>query len=150
MDPSPHPHYHHHHHHHHHHRLHLHLDPRHHHHINIRLCHHLHGTRPPAPVPPPPPIQHRHPTAAAPWQKAAETLHAAGPNDRPQVEASSELEHPALHLEQGGEEMLVGEEEEEEEEPVFVLTYEWAEFFAKSEAKRALAKQQQKKKGRNM
>ncbi|KAL5226883.1 hypothetical protein ABZP36_015148 [Zizania latifolia] len=142
MDPSPHHHYY-----HHHHRLHLHLDPRHHHHINIRLCHHLHSTRPPAPVPPPPPPIHHHPTAAAPWQQAAETLHAAGPNDRPQVEASSELEQPALHLEQGEEEILVGEEEEEE--PVFVLTDEWAEFFAKSEAKRALAIQQ-KKKGRNM
>lgn len=30
------------------------------------------------------------------------------------------------------------EEEEEEEEPVFVLTDEWMEFFAKSEAKRRL------------
>lgn len=38
-------------------------------------------------------------------------------------------------------------EVDEEEEPVFVLTDEWAEFFAKSEAKRRLAKQQ-KKKGR--
>jgi len=28
--------------------------------------------------------------------------------------------------------------EEEDEEPVFVLTDEWAEFFAKSEAKRRL------------
>ena len=28
--------------------------------------------------------------------------------------------------------------EDEEEEPVFVLTDEWAEFFAKSDAKRRL------------
>ncbi|URE41595.1 hypothetical protein MUK42_34525 [Musa troglodytarum] len=34
---------------------------------------------------------------------------------------------------------------EEEEEDVFVLTDEWMEFFAKSEAKRKLAKQQKKK-----
>ncbi|KAL2488273.1 putative histidine-rich protein [Forsythia ovata] len=40
------------------------------------------------------------------------------------------------------------EEEEEEEEPVFVLTDEWKEFFAKSEAKRRLAKKQAKKKGK--
>ncbi|CAA3010342.1 Hypothetical predicted protein [Olea europaea subsp. europaea] len=40
------------------------------------------------------------------------------------------------------------EEEEEEEEPIFVLTDEWKEFFAKSEAKRRLAKKQAKKKGK--
>ncbi|KAI5020031.1 hypothetical protein ZWY2020_044919 [Hordeum vulgare] len=44
----------------------------------------------------------------------------------------------------GGEEVyLVGQEEEwgdEEEEPVFVLTEEWAEFFAKANAKRRLGK----------
>ncbi|XP_042517707.1 polyadenylate-binding protein 1-B-like [Macadamia integrifolia] len=38
------------------------------------------------------------------------------------------------------------EELEEEEEPVFVMTDEWVEFFAKSEAKRGLEKQQAKKK----
>ena len=31
-----------------------------------------------------------------------------------------------------------GEGEDEEEEPMFVLTDEWREFFAKSEAKRKL------------
>ncbi|KAJ4967894.1 hypothetical protein NE237_014595 [Protea cynaroides] len=36
--------------------------------------------------------------------------------------------------------------EEEEEEPVFVMTDEWMEFFAKSEAKRRLEKNQAKKK----
>ncbi|KAL7116226.1 hypothetical protein ACP275_04G229800 [Erythranthe tilingii] len=39
------------------------------------------------------------------------------------------------------------EEEEEEEEAIFVLTDEWRDFFAKSEAKRKLAKQA--KKGKN-
>ncbi|GKV34006.1 hypothetical protein SLEP1_g42435 [Rubroshorea leprosula] len=38
------------------------------------------------------------------------------------------------------------DEEEEEEEPVFVLTEEWREFFAKSEAKRKQEKKQAKKK----
>ncbi|KAM1031690.1 hypothetical protein PS2_035200 [Malus domestica] len=37
-------------------------------------------------------------------------------------------------------------EEEEDDEPIFVLTDEWKEFFAKSEAKRKLEKQQAKKK----
>uniref|UniRef100_A0A5B7CBY5 Putative SKI family transcriptional corepressor 2-like n=1 Tax=Davidia involucrata TaxID=16924 RepID=A0A5B7CBY5_DAVIN len=41
------------------------------------------------------------------------------------------------------------EEEEDEEEPIFVLTDEWREFFAKSEAKRRLAKKQARKKGKN-
>uniref|UniRef100_A0A0E0JSS9 Uncharacterized protein n=1 Tax=Oryza punctata TaxID=4537 RepID=A0A0E0JSS9_ORYPU len=129
MDPS---------HHHHHHRFHLHLDPRHHHHVHIRFCphHHRHITpHPVAPAPAPAPAAH-HATPAAPWQQQP------GPNGGPQGEATNEA--AALHLEQA-EEILVGEEEE----PVFVLTDEWAEFFAKSEAKRRLAKQQQKKnKGR--
>ncbi|KAJ6729040.1 hypothetical protein OIU85_020008 [Salix viminalis] len=38
------------------------------------------------------------------------------------------------------------EEEEEEDDPIFVLTDEWREFFARSEAKRKLEKQQGKKK----
>ncbi|KAM1003508.1 hypothetical protein ACFX15_003575 [Malus domestica] len=37
-------------------------------------------------------------------------------------------------------------EEEEDDDPVFVLTDDWKEFFAKSEAKRKLEKQQAKKK----
>ena len=35
-------------------------------------------------------------------------------------------------------ENLEDENEEEEEDPIFVLTDEWREFFAKSEAKRKL------------
>ncbi|KAF5741290.1 hypothetical protein HS088_TW10G00286 [Tripterygium wilfordii] len=42
------------------------------------------------------------------------------------------------------------EEEEEEDEPVFVLTDEWRDFFAKSEAKRKLEKQQAKKNRRKL
>lgn len=41
-----------------------------------------------------------------------------------------------------------GLEEEDDDEPVFVLTDEWREFFAKSEAKRKLAKKQAKKNGK--
>ncbi|KAG9446080.1 hypothetical protein H6P81_012208 [Aristolochia fimbriata] len=39
-------------------------------------------------------------------------------------------------------------DEVEEEEPVYVLTDEWMEFFAKSEAKRKSEKQQKQKKGK--
>ncbi|EEF31301.1 conserved hypothetical protein [Ricinus communis] len=40
-------------------------------------------------------------------------------------------------------------EDEEDDDPVFVLTDEWREFFAKSEAKRKLAKQNAKKKDKH-
>ncbi|KAH0659908.1 hypothetical protein KY290_029459 [Solanum tuberosum] len=40
------------------------------------------------------------------------------------------------------------EDEDEEEEPIFVLTDEWRDFFAKSEAKRRQAKKHAKKKGK--
>lgn len=53
---------------------------------------------------------------------------------RLQGEAAKDLEVLTLQVEQGEEVFL----EEDEEEPVFVLTDEWAEFFAKSEAKRRL------------
>lgn len=39
-------------------------------------------------------------------------------------------------IQEGNEEVF----EEDEEDPVFVLTDEWREFFAKSEAKRRLGK----------
>ncbi|KAM7266047.1 hypothetical protein ACFE04_003730 [Oxalis oulophora] len=39
----------------------------------------------------------------------------------------------------------VFEEEEDDDEPIFVMTDEWMEFFAKSEARRKLEKKQAKK-----
>ncbi|XP_062207879.1 uncharacterized protein LOC133909458 [Phragmites australis] len=120
-----------------HHLVHLHLDPRHHHHVHIHLCHHHHhGAHPPAPAPPAHLHHHQqHPsplfspnayTSAAPWQPE--------PSSAAVGEVTEDLDpEPALRTEQA--------EEEEEEEPVFVLTDEWAEFFAKSDAKRRLAKQ---------
>jgi hypothetical protein len=71
-----------------------------------------------------------YPLAAAPW-------HPEGPPAGPQGEAARETEEPAPQAELYLEEQ---EEEEEEEEPVFVLTDEWAEFFAKADAKRKLGK----------
>ncbi|KAL3531077.1 hypothetical protein ACH5RR_010399 [Cinchona calisaya] len=47
-------------------------------------------------------------------------------------------------LEEEEQQHMEEEDEEEEEDPVFVLTDEWREFFAKSEAKRRLAKKQAK------
>ncbi|VVA15769.1 PREDICTED: SKI/DACH domain-containing [Prunus dulcis] len=60
-------------------------------------------------------------------------------------ETSGALQEQQKHGEIGD---VVGfeEEEEEDDDPVFVLTDEWKEFFAKSEAKRRLEKQQAKKK----
>ncbi|KAK2352827.1 hypothetical protein QL285_090534 [Trifolium repens] len=49
------------------------------------------------------------------------------------IRISQELEHIEL------------DGDEEDDEPVFVLTDEWREFFAKSEAKRKLEKKQAKK-----
>ncbi|KAL1293489.1 uncharacterized protein LOC107618160 isoform X3 [Arachis ipaensis] len=49
------------------------------------------------------------------------------------VAHSQELEHVELH------------DEEEDDEPIFVLTDEWREFFAKSEARRKQEKKQGKK-----
>ncbi|XP_047333285.1 SKI/DACH domain-containing protein 1-like [Impatiens glandulifera] len=46
------------------------------------------------------------------------------------------------------EEEEVEYEEEEEDDPVFVLTDEWREFFAQSEAKRRLAKKEAKRKSK--
>ncbi|XP_027178689.1 SKI/DACH domain-containing protein 1-like [Coffea eugenioides] len=56
-------------------------------------------------------------------------------------EELEEEEHQQLYEEE--------EEEEEAQDPVFVLTDEWREFFAKSEAKRRLAKKQSRKEGKN-
>ncbi|CAL4953044.1 unnamed protein product [Urochloa decumbens] len=125
------------------HLLHLHLDPSHHHHVHIHLCHHHHGAHSLAPAPPAC-LHHHHqqqhpapvffPNAnpmAAPWQP------------EPPAAAVGE-DVGGLDPEPG---LLDAEAAEDEEEPVFVLTDEWAEFFAKSDAKRRLAKQQ-KKKGR--
>ncbi|CAO1940705.1 unnamed protein product [Urochloa humidicola] len=115
------------------HLLHLHLDPRHHHHVHIHLCHHhngvgahihLHHHHQPQQHPAPVFFPNATPTAA-PWQP--EPPAAAVGEDVGELDPEPEL----LHAEAA-----------EDEEPVFVLTDEWAEFFAKSEAKRRLAKQQ--------
>ncbi|KAH7837698.1 hypothetical protein Vadar_016864 [Vaccinium darrowii] len=68
------------------------------------------------------------------------------------------LDQSKLHIPEHGEthpsDVLMNQEgneevfEEDEEEPVFVLTDEWREFFAKSEAKRRLEKKQARKKGK--
>ncbi|XAR60933.1 hypothetical protein NMG60_11034478 [Bertholletia excelsa] len=62
-----------------------------------------------------------------------------------QVPESGEIYPCDALMMQGGNEGAI---EEDEEDPVFVLTDEWREFFAKSEAKRRSAKKQAKKKGK--
>ncbi|CAO2181940.1 unnamed protein product [Urochloa humidicola] len=123
------------------HLLHLHLDPRHHHHVHIHLCHHHPGAHSLAPAPPACLHHQQHPApvffpnadpTATPWQP--EPPPAAVGEDVGELDPEPGLLH--------------AEAAEDEEEPVFVLTDEWAEFFAKSEAKRRLAKQQKKNKSR--
>ncbi|XP_047053019.1 heart- and neural crest derivatives-expressed protein 1-like [Lolium rigidum] len=138
MDPPPQPS----HHQHHHHRLHLRLDPGHHHHIHIQLCHHTAHLLPAAASCAH--FQQQYPQSLFPYPPSAAPWHPeGGPMAGPQVEAARESEEPALQV--GQEDVYLEGEEEEDEEPVFVLTDEWAEFFAKADAKRKLAKQQKKK-----
>ncbi|XP_051227764.1 uncharacterized protein [Lolium perenne] len=128
---------------HHHHRLHLRLDPGHHHRIHIHLCHHTAHLLPAAASCAH--FQQQHPQSLVPGPPSAAPWHPeGGPITGPQVEAARESEETALQAGQGEDVYLEGEEEDEEE-PVFVLTDEWAEFFAKADAKRKLAKKQKKK-----
>ncbi|KAF8755722.1 hypothetical protein HU200_011190 [Digitaria exilis] len=126
----------------HHHVLHLHLDPLHHHHVHIHLCHHHHHF----PDAAPPACLHQQQQQLAPVffpnTNAGAVPLRLEPPPAAVGEGVGELdpEPGLLHAEAA--------EDEEDEEPVFVLTDEWAEFFAKSDAKRRLAKQQKKNKGR--
>ncbi|OMO95009.1 hypothetical protein COLO4_16103 [Corchorus olitorius] len=113
------------HHHHHCHRHHNHhiiiLCPLHHHHHLITCHSHVNPTL--TPLPPP---NHFNSLSTA---------------------VQNEAHHSATLASQEQEYEEVGEGEEEE--PVFVLSDEWREFFAKSEAKRKLEKQQANKKRKN-
>ncbi|KAM3731464.1 hypothetical protein ACB098_12G165300 [Castanea mollissima] len=153
MDPTPthrctvqrpffllHPTHHHHHHHHHHlcnhHHHHHHFlcfcphHPHHHHHFNghPHLCPTLISSfprNPEASNPVPLPNHSNLETSASGCEQAYATAN----------QMLQEQEHEGL-------------EEEDDDEPVFVLTDEWREFFAKSEAKRKLEKKQAKKNGK--
>ncbi|CAL2280146.1 unnamed protein product [Prunus armeniaca] len=125
-----HPHHHlHHRHHHHHHPLFLCPHHHHHHHLhhqNNRTLFNCHVHTNFAPFPQNP--EHSAAAAAAiPFQ-----THSIS-------ETSGALQEQQKHGEIGD---VVGfeEEEEEDDDPVFVLTDEWKEFFAKSEAKRRLGR----------
>ncbi|KAE9611100.1 hypothetical protein Lalb_Chr07g0194111 [Lupinus albus] len=104
--------------------LHPHPHPhRHHHHRHCPHCplhhrHHSHSIFQSHLLPTPLPIPPTH------------VLH----HHQPNTQISQELEHIELE-----------DDEELDDEPVFVLTDEWREFFAKSEAKRKLEKKQNKK-----
>ncbi|XP_034689580.1 SKI/DACH domain-containing protein 1-like [Vitis riparia] len=118
----------HHHLHHHHHHHHLHHHHHHHHHHCALHCHpHLCPS-----FPSPIPSQNLQPLASL-----------TSPKDvNPSVSQEPSNSNALILQEQKHE----GLEEEDDEEPVFVLTDEWMEFFAKSEAKRKLEKKQAKKK----
>ncbi|PAN26869.1 hypothetical protein PAHAL_5G043900 [Panicum hallii] len=127
----------------HHHLLHLHLDPRHHHHVHIHLCHHHHhGAHLLAPTPPAH-LHHQHQVPAPVFFPNADGNAASWQPEPPSAAVGEDVGE--LDPEPG---LLHAEGADDEEEPVFVLTDEWAEFFAKSDAKRRLAKQQKKNRGR--
>ncbi|KAL5562157.1 hypothetical protein UlMin_031904 [Ulmus minor] len=107
-----------HHHHHHHHHLLCPLNKLHHHHC-LSGCH-----------------RHLCPNFASfPQNPQPRASHAFSPNFNKEAHDSAPQ---ALQDQENG-------ELEEEDEPVFVLTDEWRNFFAESEAKRKLAKKQAKK-----
>ncbi|KAL4192587.1 hypothetical protein AMTRI_Chr06g172740 [Amborella trichopoda] len=117
---------HHHHHHHHHHHLHLHICHRNRFHSFFHLAPPFCPNSLPDPIPRvlPPPWPTPYPPPSATPLAQSETLADAEPSRE--------------ELEDG---------EEEEEEPVFVMTDEWMEFFAKSEAKRRQEKEEKLRKG---
>ncbi|KAL6214314.1 hypothetical protein ACLB2K_013750 [Fragaria x ananassa] len=123
-----HPHHHLHHHHHHHHHP-LFLNPHHHHHHHHFNCHHHHHVRPSFTSFPQNPEQ---PTPIPlPTNSNSETYGLKGAYDyNPTPQVLQEQNHDGVAFEE--------EEEEDDEDPIFVLTDEWKEFFAKSEAKRKL------------
>ncbi|KAJ7008863.1 E3 SUMO-protein ligase CBX4-like [Populus alba x Populus x berolinensis] len=126
------------HHHHHHHPL----CQRHHHHNPHLLCSHHHQSSCPLHVSPRFALQaaqHPRPTLSYPLVKDLNL----------DSTASKETSAPVAQVLQEPECDVLEEEEEEEDDdddPIFVLTDEWRELFAKSEARRKLEKQQGKKK----
>ncbi|KAJ6941673.1 E3 SUMO-protein ligase CBX4-like [Populus alba x Populus x berolinensis] len=131
------------HHHHHHHPL---CQRHHHHHHPHLLCSHHH---------------HHHHQSSCPLHVSPRFALQAAQHPRPILSyplvkdlnldstASKETSAPVAQVLQEPECDVLEEEEEEEDDdddPIFVLTDEWREFFAKSEARRKLEKQQGKKK----
>ncbi|GMN50261.1 hypothetical protein TIFTF001_019420 [Ficus carica] len=135
--PSPHHHHHHHHHclHHHHHHHHHQLFHHHHH-----LCHHCHRHGrpnfvyvPPNPEPAP---------SSAFFRQGLNVADSSGFREPGGDSAVTQVVQQELEQEQY---YGIEDEDEDEDEPVFVLTDEWRDFFAKSEAKRKLEKKRTKK-----
>ncbi|XVE78138.1 hypothetical protein DITRI_Ditri13aG0119900 [Diplodiscus trichospermus] len=122
--------------HHHHHQPPIILCPHHHHHTVLCPLHHHHHLV----------TCHCHvsPTMAPlPLENHLNSVSTTVQNEAHHSDTLVLQEQEYEREEQGEEEVM--EEEEEEEEPIFVLTDEWKEFFAKSEAKRKLEKKQAKK-----
>ncbi|XP_030547726.2 SKI/DACH domain-containing protein 1-like isoform X2 [Rhodamnia argentea] len=129
---------------HHHHHHHLLLCPRHHHLYHHHNLHRHHGNScdfrchwHPASFISPPPLPNvatRNDAEAAPC--------VASPAELNPLEADSSHQMLEQQDYQQQEEVF---EDDEEEEPVFVLTDEWREFFARSEAKRKLGSVAKKK-----
>ncbi|GAB4841457.1 hypothetical protein Ancab_022174 [Ancistrocladus abbreviatus] len=142
--------------HHHHHILRcrhpLSLHPHHHHHCNY---HHHHHQFPLHPAIHSCFLRHcRHPLVCCPSFIPPQNLQPAASASPPQhnsnLDASGfESIQPSQSTQNLQEEAYQEFEEEADEDPIFVLTDEWREFFAKSEARRREAKKQAKKQGKN-
>ncbi|PKI76749.1 homeobox-leucine zipper protein HOX21-like [Punica granatum] len=139
--------------HHHHHPHHNHHHPRHshcHHHCHFVcqrghrhfICHHRAHSPALAAAPLPPALQHPDAVAAViqPRGLNSETFQSGEPQRDESL--ATQMSQEQEHNEQIGEDY-----DDYDEEPVFVLTDEWKEFFAKSEAKRKQDKKRAKKKG---
>ncbi|CAO2824463.1 unnamed protein product [Amaranthus hypochondriacus] len=124
------------HHHHHHHHHHLHHQHHHHHHLHHHHYHHVQCQ------------------CAVPEQN----YHSHYPNSislplhtNPNLGVSgSEVSHTLPDTQNFIDDGLEEYEELEDEDPIYVMTDEWREFFAKSEAKRREAKKQAKKQGKSL
>ncbi|KAL5798706.1 hypothetical protein ACOSQ2_003526 [Xanthoceras sorbifolium] len=121
---------HHHHHHHHHHLIFCPLHSHYHHHHHYLNCHScVNFTF--VPLPPP---QYSKPAGAVPLQNEFN------------LESDNTLSEDVTQMLQEQEHGGLDEAGEDDDKPIFVLTDEWREFFAASEAKRKLGEKKKAKK----
>uniref|UniRef100_A0A7N0U959 Uncharacterized protein n=1 Tax=Kalanchoe fedtschenkoi TaxID=63787 RepID=A0A7N0U959_KALFE len=124
--------------------FHHHHCPHHHHHCHHHHCHHhhfaphCHHIRPNSAVALPHAVHPPKPTDPVPNHDAEVAFHdsASAPVDEVLTGQDLATEEP---------EVL---EEDDDSDPIFVMTDEWKEFFAKSEARRRLEKQHARNKGK--
>lgn len=129
------------------------LQPIHHHHCgghHHRHHRHFYYVSPHCPLHRPILLPHNHSPSCS-FSTSNSYPSPQNPNPVASVPPDPQLIHLPTHTDQIFNDTHVVEDEiekledEEEGDPIFVLTDEWRDFFAKSEAKRRLAKKQAKK-----